>query len=76
MEAPMGLQSNTFRRGATYAWRRRLPAALGSRIMQISLCTNDPLIARRLGPIVTTKSYSHFDTMMTQGLSRDDARRS
>lgn len=71
----MGLQSNTFRRGATYAWRRRLPAALGGRIMQISLRTNDPLIARRLGPIATAESYSLFDAMMTQGLSRDDARR-
>jgi Domain of unknown function (DUF6538) len=71
----MGLQTNLYRRGATYVWRRRLPAHLGGTILQVSLRTNDPLIARRLGAIVTAESNNVFEIMTVQGLSREDARK-
>lgn len=71
----MGLQSNLYRRGATYVWRRRFPVSLGGTILQISLRTNDPLLARRLGAIVSAESNSVFEIMTVQGLSRDDARK-
>lgn len=50
-ETTMGIQTNIIRRGATYAWRKRLPVRLGGEVMQISLRTNDPLIARRLAAL-------------------------
>ncbi|OYU37598.1 MAG: hypothetical protein CFE33_19950 [Pseudorhodobacter sp. PARRP1] len=71
----MGLQTNLYRRGAAYVWRRRIPVHLGGTILQISLRTNDPLIARRLGAIVSAESNSVFDTMTVQGLSREHARK-
>lgn len=43
--------------------------------MQISLRTNDPLIARRLAAIVTAESMRVFDHMTATGLSKDDARK-
>lgn len=70
----MGRQSNLYRRGASYVWRRRLPARLGGTILQISLRTNDPLQARRLGASVTAESYHVFEHMTAHGLSREDAR--
>lgn len=71
----MGLHTNILRRGATYAWRRRLPASLGGGMMQISLRTNEPLIARRLAVIVNAESVKIFDRMADSGLSKEDARR-
>ena len=71
----MGLHTNILRRGATYAWRRRLPASLGGGMMQISLRTNEPLIARRLAVIVNAESVKIFDRMAEVGLSKEDARR-
>lgn len=70
----MGLQNHTFRRGATYVWRRRLPTRLGAGIIQISLRTNDPLIARRLSVIVNAEAVRIFDVMQAQGLTKDEAR--
>lgn len=74
-ETTMGIQTNIIRRGATYAWRKRLPVRLGGDVMQISLRTNDPLIARRLAAIVTAESMRVFDHMAATGLSKDDARK-
>lgn len=70
----MGIQMHCYRRGATYQWRKRLPASLGGAILQISLRTNDPLIARRLALILGAESCEVFDAMQN-GLSRDDAKR-
>ncbi len=47
----MGLQSNLYRRGAAYVWRRRMPAKLGGTMLQSSLRTHDPLLARRVDAI-------------------------
>lgn len=69
----MGLHTNILRRGATYAWRKRLPAILGGGMMQISLRTNTPLIARRLAAILNAESVRIFDRMTEAGLSKDDA---
>lgn len=71
----MALQSHLYRRGAAYVWRRRWPALHGGRILQISLRTNEPLLARRLSAIVTAESNGIFDSMTSQGLSRADARK-
>lgn len=70
----MGLQMHVFRRGATYVWRRRLPVAAGGQLMQVSLRTNDPLIARRVATIVSAESYGIFDAMTRNRLSREEAR--
>lgn len=71
----MGLQTNIFRRGATYQWRRRLPARMGHALIQLSLRTNDPLIARRIGVIINAHSTKVFDRMAAEGLSRDDVQK-
>ncbi|WP_417809488.1 DUF6538 domain-containing protein [Thioclava sp.] len=71
----MALQTHILRRGATYAWRKRLPAVLGGGVVQISLRTNDPLIARRLAVIVSAESVRVFDAMAEAGLSREDAQK-
>ncbi len=71
----MGLHNNILRRGATYAWRKRLPSSLGGGMMQISLRTNDPLIARRLAVIVNAESVGIFDRMAEVGLSKEEARK-
>jgi hypothetical protein len=70
----MGLQTNLIRRGATYAWRRRLPTQLGGKLLQISLRTNDPDIAKRIAPIVTSESWHMYRAMMFHTLTKDDAR--
>lgn len=70
----MGLQTNLIRRGATYAWRRRLPAQLGGKLMQISLRTNDPDIAKRIAPVVTSESWHMYRAMMLHTLTKDDVR--
>lgn len=71
----MGLHNNILRRGATYAWRKRLPSSLGGGMIQISLRTNDPLIARRLAVIVNAESVRIFDRMAEVGLSKEEARK-
>lgn len=71
----MALQTNILRRGATYVWRKRLPVSLGGSVIQISLRTNDPLIARRLAVIVSAESVRVFDDMAEAGLSREDAQK-
>ena len=71
----MGLQTHLFRRNATYAWRRRLPAQIGGGLMQISLRTNDPDTAKRIASVVSAESTRTFELMMTHGLSKPDARR-
>lgn len=71
----MGLQSNLLRRGATYAWRKRLPVNLGDGLIQISLRTNDPKIARRVAAVVSAESTHIFDIMKNHALSKPDARR-
>lgn len=71
----MGLQTHLFRRNATYAWRRRLPAQIGGGLMQISLRTNDPDTAKRIASVVSAESTHTFDLMMTHGLSNPEARR-
>ncbi|ARO14378.1 phage integrase family protein, putative [Ketogulonicigenium robustum] len=70
----MGLQNHTFRRGASYVWRKRVPSYAGSGIIQISLGTNTPLIARRLAMILSAESCKVFDEMASQGLTKDEAR--
>lgn len=72
----MGLQNHTFRRGATYVWRRRLPTRLGAGIIQISLRTNDPLIARRLSVIVNAETVRIFDVMQAKGLTKSEGKSS
>ncbi|MDQ7263486.1 site-specific integrase [Paracoccus sp. PS-1] len=57
----MALAAHLVRRTATYYWRRRLPAALGAKVLLISLRTSDPARARRLGPLVTAESNRAFD---------------
>ncbi|MGN0933715.1 DUF6538 domain-containing protein, partial [Falsigemmobacter intermedius] len=59
----MAFQSHLYRRGASYVWRRRTPALAGGKILQISLRTNEPLIARRRAAIVTVESNNLFDAM-------------
>ena len=70
----MGLQTNLLRRNATYAWRKRLPVQLGGGLMQISLRTNDPEIAKRVAAIVSAECTHTFDRMKTHALSKSDAR--
>ena len=70
----MGLQTHVFRRGATYVWRRRLPLSLGGALMQVSLRTRDPLIARRLALLLGAEGCRVFDQMMQSKLSREEAR--
>ncbi|WP_353888807.1 DUF6538 domain-containing protein [uncultured Paracoccus sp.] len=57
----MTLTAHLVRRAATYCWRRRLHAALGAKVLLISLRTSDPARARRLGPLVTAESNRAFD---------------
>ncbi|MFC0281440.1 DUF6538 domain-containing protein, partial [Falsigemmobacter intermedius] len=71
----MAFQSHLYRRGASYVWRRRTPARAGGRILQISLRTNEPLIARRRAAIVTVESNNLFDAMSVQGLTVAEARK-
>ena len=71
----MGLQSNLLRRGATYAWRKRLPVNLGDGLIQISLRTNDPKVAKRVAAVVSAESTHIFDSMKTNALTKSDARR-
>ncbi|RRH76298.1 DUF6538 domain-containing protein [Falsigemmobacter faecalis] len=71
----MAFQSHLYRRGASYVWRRRPPARAGGRILQISLRTNEPLIARRRAAIVTVESNNLFDAMSVQGLTVAEARK-
>ena len=59
----MGLQTNVFRRGATYVWRKRLPPALGSKLMQVSLRTNTPAMARRIAPMVSAEVTEIIEAM-------------
>lgn len=70
----MGLQTHVFRRGATYVWRRRLPVSLGDALMQVSLRTRDPLIARRLALILGAEGCRVIDQMTQGKLTRDEAR--
>jgi|GEM_PF-2864475 len=71
----MAFQSHLYRRGASYVWRRRTPARAGGRILQISLRTNEPLIARRRAAIVTVESNNLFDAMSVQGVTVAEARK-
>lgn len=71
----MGLTDFVYRRGASYIWRRRLPRLLGGALIQVSLRTNDPLIARRIAAIVTVASNNLFERMTNTGLSRENARK-
>lgn len=71
----MAIQMHTFRRGAVYTWRKRLPAKLGGSVLQISLRTTNPLLGRRLATILGGESCAVIDAMMYDGLSKDDARR-
>ena len=71
----MGLQFNLLRRGATYAWRKRLPLNLGYGLIQINLRTNDPKIAKRVAAVVSAESTHIFDSMKTHALTKPDARR-
>lgn len=65
----MRLQTHLFRRGASYVWRKRIPVNAGGGMLQISLRTNDPLIAKRLALIVGSESYGLFDTVAHKGLT-------
>ena len=71
----MGIQMHTFRRGATYTWRKRLPASLGGGVFQISLRTTNPLIGRRLATILCAESCAVVDAMIHDGLNKDEARK-
>ncbi len=71
----LGLQTHVFRRGATYVWRKRLPTCLGGALMQVSLRTRDPLIARRIGLILGAEGCRVIDAMVAGKLTRDEARR-
>ena len=71
----MTIQIHTFRRGAIYTWRKRLPAKLGGGVLQLSLRTSDPLIGRRIAAILGGESCGVIDAMVHQGLSKEDARR-
>lgn len=71
----MGIQMHTFRRGATYTWRKRLPASLGGGVFQISLRTTNPLIGRRLATILCAESCAVVDAMIHDGLNKEDARK-
>ncbi len=68
----MGIQMHTFRRGATYTWRKRLPASLGGGVFQISLRTTNPLIGRRLATILCAESCAVVDAMIHDGLNLSD----
>ena len=70
----MGLQTNLIRRNATYAWRKRLPVEVGGGLMQISLRTNDPNIAKRVAAVVSSECWHIFRLMRTTQLSKPDAR--
>jgi hypothetical protein len=66
----MGLQTNLIRRNATYAWRKRLPVEAGGGLMQISLRTNDPDIAKRVAAVVSVACWHIFDLMKIKWLSK------
>ena len=65
----MGIQNHIYHRGAAYIWRRRLPSHLGGNNLQISLRTNDALIARRLGVISRPIHGFSFQICIEIGLS-------
>lgn len=71
----MGITDFVFRRGASYVWRRRLPRSLGGALLQVSLRTNEPLIARRIAAKVTVASNNLFERMTTTNLTRENARK-
>ncbi|WP_157970914.1 DUF6538 domain-containing protein [Pseudogemmobacter bohemicus] len=71
----MGITDFVFRRGATYVWRRRLPTALGGALLQVSLRTNEPLLARSIAAKVTVASNNLFEHMINTGLTRENARK-
>ena len=73
----MGIANFTFRRGAIYTWRRRIPKRADSPAsnLQVSLRTACPWIARRLAVIVTAESEKVFDRMGMDGLTSDVARK-
>ena len=71
----MGTTDFVFRRGATYVWRRRLPVSLGGALLQVSMRTNDPLIARRIAAKVTVASNNLFERMTNTALTRENARK-
>lgn len=70
----LALQTHVFRRGATYVWRRRLPVSKGEALMQVSLRTRDPLIARRLALVIGAEGCRVIDQMAPGKLTRDEAR--
>lgn len=72
----MGIANFTFRRGAIYTWRRRIPKRADSAAanLQVSLRTACPWTARRLAVIVTAESEKVFDRMGMDGLTPDVAR--
>ena len=57
----MAIQMHTFRRGAVYTWRKRLPAKLGGSVLQISLRTTNPLLGRRLATILGAETCAVID---------------
>lgn len=72
------LVTHVFRRGATYTWRRRIPQDCGNlrknSYIQISLRTNDPKTAQRVGGILHGESEKVFELMSSSQLSQKDAK--
>lgn len=71
----MGVAQHVYRRGATYVWRRRLPAKSEAEgIVQVSLRTRDPDMARRIAAVVTAHSEVIFGDMVKKRLTPAEAR--
>jgi hypothetical protein len=72
------MRNHTFRRGATYWWRRRVPETafplLGRRNICLTLRTTDPVAARRRSLLITLLSETWF-TAMAKRKVQDRAKR-
>lgn len=75
----MPMIAHVFRRGAVYAWRRRIPARAGnaskSSYIQVSLHTHDPTKARALGAVLHAASERAFELMAVSRLTALQARK-
>lgn len=74
----MKIAAHVFRRGAVYAWRRRIPLSCSSfpvnSYIQISMITRDPQIARKIGAILHCESERVFELMSDTSLNKEDAK--
>jgi integrase len=69
---------HVFKRGSVYWWRRRLPNGAGACDwvrLEVSLCTKELELARKIAPGVTLASHRLQPALKSKMISADDARR-